>query len=132
MKQAIGVFCGLGLLFTLASATPATAQAPAAQAAPDGADLYKRSCAQCHDNGVGRAPNREQFRAMLPDRVLSAMESGSMVTMANGRSAVERRAIDIFVGECEGHCRSRGDAARQGLRGHRREYNRRLMPVRSQ
>jgi hypothetical protein len=34
---------------------------------------------------------------MLPDRVLSAMETGSMVTMANGRSAPERRAIAEFV-----------------------------------
>ena len=34
---------------------------------------------------------------MLPDRVLSAMESGSMVTMANGRSAPERRAIAEFL-----------------------------------
>ncbi len=34
---------------------------------------------------------------MLPDRVLSAMETGSMVTMANGRSASERRAIAEFL-----------------------------------
>ena len=54
--------------------------------APDGAELYKRTCAQCHDAGVGRAPSREQFRAMSPDRVLAAMETGSMVTMANDRS----------------------------------------------
>ena len=66
-------------------------------AAPDGAELYKRACAQCHDAGVGRAPNREQFLSMLPDRVLSAMETGSMVTMATGRSAVERRAIAEFL-----------------------------------
>src|SRR5262245_17000186 len=86
---------GLGLLLALMTAGAAAAQAPAK--APDGADLYKRSCAQCHDAGVGRAPNREQFLAMLPDRVLSAMESGSMVTMANGRSAPERRAIAEFL-----------------------------------
>jgi len=65
---------GLGLLLALMTAATAAAQAPPPAAAPDGADLYKRACAQCHDNGVGRAPNREQFRAMLPDRVLSAME----------------------------------------------------------
>jgi len=81
------------LLLALLTAGTAAAQAPA----PDGAELYKRSCAQCHDAGVGRAPNREQFLSMLPDRVLSAMESGSMVTMATGRSAVERRAIAEFL-----------------------------------
>jgi polyvinyl alcohol dehydrogenase (cytochrome) len=88
--------CGLTLFLTFITAGAAAAQAPA-PAAPDGGELYKRACAQCHDAGVGRAPNREQFRAMLPDRVLSAMETGSMVTMANGRSAVERRAIAEFV-----------------------------------
>src|SRR5215510_6223583 len=97
MSHTLRSFCALGLLSTLLTAGTAAAQAPAPAAAPDGADLYKRSCAQCHDNGVGRAPNREAFRAMLPDRVLSAMESGSMVTMANGRSAPERRAIAEFL-----------------------------------
>jgi polyvinyl alcohol dehydrogenase (cytochrome) len=81
---------------TVGVAVSAMAQAPASQP-PDGADLYKRACAQCHETGVGRAPNREQFRSMSPDRVLSAMESGSMVTMATNRSAAERRAIAEFI-----------------------------------
>ena len=34
---------------------------------------------------------------IVPDRVLSAMETGGMVTMANGRSAAERRAIAEFL-----------------------------------
>jgi len=89
--------CAIALLSTLLTAGTAAGQAPAAAPAPDGADLYKRTCAQCHDAGVGRAPNREQFLTMLPDRVLAAMESGSMVTMANGRSAPERRAIAEFL-----------------------------------
>jgi polyvinyl alcohol dehydrogenase (cytochrome) len=97
MTHTMRGFCALGLLSTLLTAGTAAAQAQAAAAAPDGAELYKRACAQCHDNGVSRAPNREQFRAMLPDRVLSAMETGSMVTMANGRSAAERRAIAEFL-----------------------------------
>src|SRR6187549_1719856 len=87
----------VALLLALTSAGTAAAQAPAPARAPDGAELYKRACAQCHDAGVGRAPTREQFRAMLPDRVLSAMETGGMVTMANGRSAAERRAIAEFL-----------------------------------
>ena len=71
----------------------AHAQTPA----PDGAELYKRSCAQCHDNGTNRAPNRDSFKALAPERVLSAMETGSMVTMANNRTAAERRAIAEFL-----------------------------------
>jgi polyvinyl alcohol dehydrogenase (cytochrome) len=97
MRQTTVALWGLALLLTFTTASAATAQTPAQAAAPDGADLYKRACAQCHDAGVGRAPNRDQFRAMLPDRVLSAMETGSMVTMANNRSAAERRAIAEFV-----------------------------------
>jgi polyvinyl alcohol dehydrogenase (cytochrome) len=97
MKEMKGALGGLVLLLTVTTAATASAQAPAPAAAPDGAELYKRACAQCHDAGVGRAPNRDQFRTMLPDRVLSAMETGSMVTMANGRSAPERRAIAEFL-----------------------------------
>lgn len=83
-----------GFLTAMALATSAVAQTPPA---PDGAELYKRTCAQCHDTGLGRAPNREQFRSMSPDRVLSAMETGSMVTMANNRTVAERRAIAEFL-----------------------------------
>ena len=96
MARCRAVGPGLFLIVT-ALAAPAAAQlAPAAQA-PDGADLYKRSCAQCHDAGVGRAPNRDQFRSMSPDRVVAAMETGSMITMATNRTAVERRAIAEFL-----------------------------------
>ena len=60
---------------------------------PDAENLYSRSCASCHDAGVNRAPNREAFRAMPAERILAAMETGSMITMANNRTAAERRAI---------------------------------------
>src|SRR5580658_8184736 len=64
---------------------------------PDGGAIYKRSCAPCHDAGVDRAPNREALRAMSPERVLAAMESGPMISMANRQSAAARRAIAEFV-----------------------------------
>ena len=64
---------------------------------PSGGDLYKRSCATCHDSGVNRAPMRDAFQLMAPERVLAAMEGGAMTTMANGRTAVERRAIAEFL-----------------------------------
>ena len=77
----------------LGFASVAHAQTPA----PDGAELYKRNCAQCHDNGTNRAPNRDSFKALTAERVLSAMETGSMITMANNRTAPERRAIAEFL-----------------------------------
>lgn len=63
----------------------------------DAATLYQRNCAQCHDGGVNRAPRRDAFLAMTPERVLAAMETGAMVTMANNRTATERRAIAEFL-----------------------------------
>jgi polyvinyl alcohol dehydrogenase (cytochrome) len=84
----------LGLIAAaLSFAGIADAQTPP----PDGADLYKRTCAQCHDNGTNRAPNRESFKALSAERVLAAMETGSMITMANNRTAAERRAIAEFL-----------------------------------
>ncbi|HTW63758.1 MAG TPA: PQQ-binding-like beta-propeller repeat protein [Bryobacteraceae bacterium] len=65
--------------------------------AQDGAALYKKSCAPCHDAGVARAPSHESLHAMTPERVLAAMESGPMISMANRQSAAARRAIAEFI-----------------------------------
>ena len=67
--------------------------------APDGASLYRVHCASCHDAGLDRAPSRDGFREMVPERVLAAMESGPMITMAVRLAASERRAVAEFVTE---------------------------------
>ena len=67
--------------------------------AQDGPALYKKSCAVCHDAGVGRAPSRETLHAMTPRQVLAAMESGAMISMAASLTEAERRAIAEFVTE---------------------------------
>jgi len=66
-------------------------------AAQDGAALYKQNCAQCHDGGMDRAPSRDALKALSADRVLAAMETGPMISMASRRTALERRAIAEFV-----------------------------------
>ena len=43
------------------------------------------------------SPDRDALRSMLPQRVLDALETGQMISMATGRSAAERRAIAEFV-----------------------------------
>jgi len=63
----------------------------------DGATLYQQNCAQCHDGGMDRAPSRAALRAMSADRVLAAMETGPMISMASRRSAQERRILAEFV-----------------------------------
>jgi polyvinyl alcohol dehydrogenase (cytochrome) len=65
--------------------------------AQDGASLYERHCASCHDRGLDRAPSRGDLRALTPERILAAMESGTMISMVNGRSALDRRAIAEYV-----------------------------------
>jgi len=62
-----------------------------------GEEMYKAGCAQCHDAGVGRAPQRDTFRQMTPERVLAAMETGEMITMGNRFPAEGRRAIAEFL-----------------------------------
>src|SRR3954470_22041699 len=74
------------LIFT---AAPAFAQAPA----ENGNAIVQRTCSQCHMGGVRGAPDMDALRAMSPDRVLAAMETGPMISMATSRSAAERRAI---------------------------------------
>jgi len=70
---------------------------PIAAAADDGPTLYKQLCESCHEAGTERAPSRDVLRAMTPERVLTAMESGPMLSMAAGRTGVERRAIAEFI-----------------------------------
>src|ERR1700728_2906631 len=62
-----------------------------------GEQMYRESCAQCHDAGVGRAPKRDVFRDMSPERVLAAMETGEMVTMGMRWPAEGRRSIAEFL-----------------------------------
>jgi polyvinyl alcohol dehydrogenase (cytochrome) len=83
------------LIFVIAVGMLAAPAAVSAQ--DDGQALYKRNCAQCHDEGINRAPQRDAFLSMTPERVLTAMETGAMVTMANNRTAAERRSIAEFL-----------------------------------
>lgn len=59
--------------------------------------LYKRLCAACHDTAENRAPQRDALLTMTAERVLASMETGTMVTMANNRTASERRALAEFL-----------------------------------
>ena len=65
--------------------------------AQNGGALYKKNCGLCHDASVERVPSRDTLKAMSPERVLAAMESGAMISMASRLSAPERRAVAEFV-----------------------------------
>src|SRR5258707_9518482 len=83
----------LTLFTTLFFALPRSALAQG----QDGAVLYRQNCAACHDAGVDRAPGREALQTMSAERVLTALESGAMLSMASRMSATDRRAIAQFV-----------------------------------
>ena len=65
--------------------------------AQDGGALYREHCASCHAGGADRAPRLELMRAMAPERILEALEFGSMVSMTHGRTTAERRAMAEFA-----------------------------------
>src|SRR5262249_15957996 len=65
--------------------------------APSGPALYRDNCASCHDSGADRAPSRDALQALSPERVLAAMETGLMVTMASRIGTSERRAVAEYV-----------------------------------
>jgi len=69
----------------------------ATAAAEDAAKIYQDSCAACHDTGANRAPARDTLKQMQPERVLAALESGAMISMANRRTTGERRALAEYV-----------------------------------
>src|SRR5262245_42098324 len=77
------------VLMVLLSAARLTAQ--------DGGALFTERCASCHDGGIDRAPNRSALRDMSAERVLAAMETGPMISMASSRTAADRRAIAEFI-----------------------------------
>jgi polyvinyl alcohol dehydrogenase (cytochrome) len=70
-----------------------------ARARQDGAALYTRHCAQCHESTSGniRAPGRGVLMKMAPEEILLSMESGTMASFARERSAAERRAIAEYI-----------------------------------
>src|SRR4029077_20428980 len=79
------------VLLILALTTSATLMAQ------DASTLFQQRCASCHDGGIDRAPNRASLAAMTADRVLAAMETGPMISMASTRSAADRMAIAEFI-----------------------------------
>jgi polyvinyl alcohol dehydrogenase (cytochrome) len=66
-------------------------------AAPDGAAVYKQSCAACHDHGVDRAPARESLAQRSPEDVVRALTIGSMKTQGSALSDDEKRAVASFI-----------------------------------
>ena len=61
------------ILMTAATLVGAPAVARAQTA--DAPAFYQRACAQCHDAGINRAPQRDALLTMTAERVLAAVEA---------------------------------------------------------
>jgi polyvinyl alcohol dehydrogenase (cytochrome) len=68
--------------------------------AQDGAALYRRHCATCHEAGAQtRAPSRDALRQLTPERIVYALESiaSPMGNIGLARTREERRAIATYL-----------------------------------
>ena len=70
----------------------------AAAQPPDGAALFARDCAACHDGAAGsRAPAPEILRQRSPEAILSALTAGGMRPQGGRLSGAERRAVAEYL-----------------------------------
>jgi polyvinyl alcohol dehydrogenase (cytochrome) len=67
----------------------------AAGDAQDGAAVYQKHCAGCHDSG--RAASREAMKRLSPERIRLTLESGTMMIIGSRRTAAERRALAEYL-----------------------------------
>jgi polyvinyl alcohol dehydrogenase (cytochrome) len=63
-----------------------------------GAPLYKQQCAQCHDSGVAKAPNKLFLQMLSPDTIHRALTAGVMVSQAAALSGEQRRQVADYLG----------------------------------
>ena len=82
-------------IFVLVSCAAALAQEGGATGA--GSAVYQNHCAQCHDKGVGRAPQPLAMTLMTPERVVAALTNGKMAEQGKSLTTAEARSVALFV-----------------------------------
>jgi polyvinyl alcohol dehydrogenase (cytochrome) len=91
LRQIAARLAALCLLFTVAGGE-AWGQ-PA-----DGAQIFQRSCATCHNGAPeSRAPSLESLRSRTPQAVIESLVTGAMRPQGARMSGAERRAVAEFV-----------------------------------
>jgi polyvinyl alcohol dehydrogenase (cytochrome) len=80
-----------------AAGQAAQQQPPAAAMSPEGAELYSKKCAMCHDNPQDRIPPLFLIRRRSAEDVIMTLTSGSMKQQASGLSADQIRALAIHL-----------------------------------
>src|SRR5215470_5311901 len=83
--------------------------------APDGAAVFQRYCAACHNGAPdARAPRAEALREISPEAIIDALVSGAMRVQGSRLGGAERRAVAEYLsgrkigvdvaGAAAGHC----------------------------
>ena len=84
------------LVLGIASAALAQ-QPPAAAGQPDGAAVFKRACASCHQPGQTAVPPPDALRALTPEAILTALTNGKMAVQGATLSPAEHSAVAQFI-----------------------------------
>src|SRR5450631_1886713 len=66
--------------------------------APSGEAIYKQRCSGCHDQAGSRIPPRASLQKLPALRILRAMNSGVMMTVAYPLRREEREAVATYLG----------------------------------
>ena len=72
---------------------------PAVAAGADGAAVYGKYCASCHEQTVARIPPRSALQKLSPARILKTLDFGAMMAIAYPIKRDEREAVARFLGE---------------------------------
>ncbi len=83
------------------SASAAQNSAPASSStasSPSGADVYQKRCAACHDQGVSRAPSKDDLQKLSATRILRTLDFGLMMAVAYPINRAEREAVANYLG----------------------------------
>lgn len=80
--------------FLLLAALPATGLI----AAETGDAVYKKRCSGCHEQVSDRVPHREALQKMPSARILRALDSGAMMSIAFTMSREDRLSVSSYLG----------------------------------
>ena len=67
-------------------------------AATSGQDVYQKRCSGCHEQTSPRIPHREALQKMPSGRILRALDSGAMMSIAFTMSREDRIAVASYLG----------------------------------
>jgi polyvinyl alcohol dehydrogenase (cytochrome) len=86
-------------VLVLASCAAALAQNAQynAQSNDAGGAVYRKHCAQCHDKGLGRAPQLLMLSQLTPEQVMAALTTGKMAEQGKALTPAESRSVAMFI-----------------------------------